>query len=131
MPVDLTKFDGMTPGPYRISRHSKTAVVGASERLIASTSGHSTNMDNGEHHIENEANAAAIAAVPDLVAEVRELRAARDENERLRAALKTMRASHQRHMSNRELASIATVLGEEWLPMDDTGRTKKEEGAQQ
>jgi HAMP domain-containing protein len=59
-------------------------------------------------------NAAAIAAVPDLIAEVRELRAVRDEIERLRAALKTMRASHQRHMSNRELASIATVLGEEW-----------------
>lgn len=95
VPVDLTQFDGMTPGPWVAKASGKRTQSGARRPsfpegrwiiLAASKAGDPNRMplaevDRANHHhaptrasAEHDAN--AIAALPDLIAEVRELRAA-------------------------------------------------------
>lgn len=55
-----------THGPWKIGPHSDTLVVGANDRHVCTTGGYSTNTDDGQHLVENEANATLIAAAPDM-----------------------------------------------------------------
>jgi hypothetical protein len=87
MPVDLSKFEGMTPGKW-------SAVPAPERRCVTDQRDwpwlvqYNDGTYEGDLAIvqteQAEANAAAIEALPDLIAEVRELRAVRDEIERLR-----------------------------------------------
>lgn len=56
-----------TPGPWRLDKRASCAVVGEGGRMVASTSVHTSNTDDGEHVNENEANARLIAAAPELL----------------------------------------------------------------
>ena len=54
-----------TPGPWQIKH--RVNIIGSTGRSVASAGGYTTNTDNGEHILENEANARLIAAAPDLL----------------------------------------------------------------
>lgn len=54
-----------TPGPWHIKY--RVNIFGAHERLVASSGGYVTNADDGEHILENEANARLIAEAPALL----------------------------------------------------------------
>ena len=56
-----------TPGPWHVSSKAST-VIFASERLIASAGGYTSNTEQESVVSENEANARLIAAAPDLLA---------------------------------------------------------------
>jgi hypothetical protein len=89
MPVDLSKFDGMTPGPWRVSKFTHAdELAGLPNTVYGPSSWGSDEPDEvvcwgfgaGKAPVHAVcANAAAIAAVPDLIAEVRELRAIVDK----------------------------------------------------
>jgi hypothetical protein len=91
MPVDLSKFEGMTPGPWELTTWANVGedYDGKPARVYGWYDGQpddepeccvcSINIDDPDLHAAH-ANAAAIAAVPDLIAEVRELRALLAEN---------------------------------------------------
>lgn len=56
-----------TPGEWIVNEKASGHVRTKDGRGIATTMGYSTNMDNGEHIIENQANAVLISAAPDLL----------------------------------------------------------------
>jgi len=60
----MSKFDEHTPGPFHIKHEFN---VFSSDRLIANCGGHSRNTAAVSVHNENCANAALIAAAPDLL----------------------------------------------------------------
>jgi hypothetical protein len=74
MPVDLSKFDGMTPGKW--SEEYLKRVL----RFAWKGSGpwEEVDDDEGRVYFPTEGDAKYLVAVPDLIAEVRELRAERD-----------------------------------------------------
>ena len=49
-----------TPTPWLIGEITDTAIVDKYRRLVANTGGFSTNMDDGQHVLENKANAEFI-----------------------------------------------------------------------
>jgi len=54
-----------TPFPWHIKY--RVNIFGADDRLVASTGGFRTNVDDGEHILENEANAILISRIPEMV----------------------------------------------------------------
>ena len=75
---------GHTPGPWRRSRMSNTAIEGSNGRGVCSTGGYSDNHSNGAYVDENIANADLVEAAPALrIAYL----ASEEENERLREEL--------------------------------------------
>lgn len=54
-----------TSGPWHIEHEYN--IFSEHQRLVASAGGYTTNADNGEHVIENMANARLIAAAPELL----------------------------------------------------------------
>ena len=56
-----------TPGPWRISKLTETAVEDGDGRGICSTGGYQQNFDTERVYQENRANARLIAAAPDLL----------------------------------------------------------------
>ena len=81
-PLDLSRFDGHTPGPWDVFDYDGqyVAVARRSGAYVAQCSGISATIE-GE---QLRSNAELCAAAPTLLAEVRALRA---ERERLREAL--------------------------------------------
>lgn len=60
-------MSGHTPGPWRISRHASTHVVGADDRGICSAGGYTRNTIDADVLLaENEANARLIALAPEM-----------------------------------------------------------------
>jgi hypothetical protein len=85
MPVDLSKFEGMTPGPWACIIDNENECWKVVDTSPEGSQSHDN--DYADEYIANvydPENTLAIAAVPDLIAEVRELRAERD---RLREVL--------------------------------------------
>jgi hypothetical protein len=89
-PLDLTQFDGITPGEWHADGAYRVQGGGYDVCHIPGIPFHLTDRDSAN------ANARAIAAVPKLIAEVRRLRA---EVERKDEALKEL-ANYEpdRHM---------------------------------
>lgn len=56
-----------TPGPWKLVPKFHASVESSTGRHVANCGGYTTNMDQGEHMNENEANARLIAAAPDLL----------------------------------------------------------------
>jgi hypothetical protein len=77
MPVDLSKFEGMTPGKWEVVRPQAAKHAGLLRVYVKDAPGGSFYIAESCRYWSDdvEANFAAIAAVPDLIAEVRELRA--------------------------------------------------------
>lgn len=67
--------DKWTPGPWMVDQRAATHVVGAGGRHVCTTGGYSSNhpSDRDTHIDENEANAALIAAAPELVEALRRM----------------------------------------------------------
>ena len=72
--IDLTQFEGHTPGPWTNDRFCQTLVVGKnnSHRAVASVGGFTDGTDRT--HKENLSNTRLIIAAPDLLDEVKRLR---------------------------------------------------------
>jgi hypothetical protein len=97
MPVDLSKFEGMTPGPWLFRKFGLCGNYGCRPIVLDADQyeirvGHRSDAMGGlmvplypEHP-----DAAAIEATPDLIAEVRELRAERDR------LLKAVQEAHRK-----------------------------------
>ena len=58
-------MSGHTPGPWRISKYSETAVQAKDGRGVASTGGFQSSV--ADENPTNQANARLIAAAPDLL----------------------------------------------------------------
>jgi hypothetical protein len=69
--INLADFDGMTPGPWTLRVGLDKASVMAGDVYVADVPLHSW---GGVSRTEGEANARAIAALPDAFAELRRLR---------------------------------------------------------
>lgn len=69
-----------TPGPWRINKRSALMVETETGRGIASTGVYSTNTDNGQHLLDNEANARLIAAAPEMLAWLQKMLIVSDNN---------------------------------------------------
>ena len=61
----------ITKGAWELHKYSKCNVQNTNGRLICSTASYSTNNDNGEHILENEANAALICEAGNVYNETR------------------------------------------------------------
>jgi len=74
--MNLDEFEGHTPGPWKWSEEQLSEYVPQSKALLCVFEGEEMEViDMWLRWIGNDANKALIAAAPDLLAEVKELRA--------------------------------------------------------
>lgn len=87
--LNLHQFDGFTPGPWHRCTNNDTCgenlAIGNGSQVLSKVYGFGYPIGKG-YHPQSDANAALIAAAPDLLNEARRLKAERD---RLAAALTT------------------------------------------
>lgn len=105
----LALIDGTTPGPWAISRYTKTHISAVS-RPVCSAGGYSDNSRPQDDVLaENVANARLIAAAPTLAADTLRLL---DEIERLRGVLERIETASQ-HWADYEAAPDAVHYAHE------------------
>lgn len=66
-PKEQMKKPEITPGKWAKDKKAKSRIHAANDRQVAACGGHTSNVNAEQVEAENDANATAIAALPDLL----------------------------------------------------------------